>query len=48
MRNCRKRIIRNKAQEEGKEEEVKVFNVASTHTGHFATQTEGRTVEKEL
>jgi hypothetical protein len=25
-----------------------VLNVASTHKGHVATQTEGRTVDKEL
>jgi hypothetical protein len=31
-----------------REEEEMVLNVASTHKGHFATKTEGRTVEKEL
>jgi hypothetical protein len=31
-----------------KEEEEMVLNVASTHNGHIATKTEGRTVEKEL
>jgi hypothetical protein len=25
-----------------------VLNVASTHTGHFATKTEGKTVETEF
>jgi hypothetical protein len=30
------------------EEEEIVLNVASIHKGHFATKTEGRTVEKEI
>jgi hypothetical protein len=29
------------------EDEEMVLNVASTHKGHFATKTEGRTVKKE-
>jgi hypothetical protein len=30
------------------EEEEMVLNVASTHKVHFATKTEGRTVEREF